>query len=277
MGLKLNHVSKRGPRCLWLKGVAHRSRGSLDHPMQVCMNPLIRAMVWDQKQIKLPYCWGYILKCVSLEYIRMPITSFMSSRYTILRTQYIQNDCCTLRHYICQSISSSALRILKWDFMMRMYADTKLTIDTLRPRQNCRHFADDIFKRTFLNENIWISTKFLLKFVPKCPFQNSIALVQKMAWRRIKKYLVCKRYVLYSISNELCCVSREKLDIEPLDGMKLVMVMRIYSKLTHFNICCQQYGDFHLLLISRHSFYSRIHAQLHGIIQATPWSVCHTF
>ena len=30
-------------------------------------------------------------------------------------------------------------------------------IDTLRPRQNGRHFADDIFKCIFLNENFWLS------------------------------------------------------------------------------------------------------------------------
>ena len=28
---------------------------------------------------------------------------------------------------------------------------------TLRPRQNGRRFPDDISKRTFLNENVWIS------------------------------------------------------------------------------------------------------------------------
>ena len=29
-------------------------------------------------------------------------------------------------------------------------------INTLRPRQNWRHFADDILKYIFLNENVWI-------------------------------------------------------------------------------------------------------------------------
>ena len=28
--------------------------------------------------------------------------------------------------------------------------------NTLRPRQNCRHFPDDIFKCIFFNENVWI-------------------------------------------------------------------------------------------------------------------------
>ena len=59
-----------------------------------------------------------------------------------------------------------------------------LPIITLRPRQNGRHFADDTFKRIFLNENVRISIKISLKFVPKCPINNIPALVQIMAWRR---------------------------------------------------------------------------------------------
>ena len=57
-------------------------------------------------------------------------------------------------------------------------------LNTLRLRQNGRHFADDIFKWIFLNENIWISIKISLKFVSKGPFNNNPALVQIMAWCR---------------------------------------------------------------------------------------------
>ena len=57
-------------------------------------------------------------------------------------------------------------------------------IITLRPRQNGRHFADDTFKCIFLNENVRISIKISLKFVPKVPIDNIPALVQIMAWRR---------------------------------------------------------------------------------------------
>ena len=56
--------------------------------------------------------------------------------------------------------------------------------NTLRPRWNEPHFADDIFKRIFFNENVWISIKISLKFVPKGPINNIPALVQIMAWRR---------------------------------------------------------------------------------------------
>ena len=54
---------------------------------------------------------------------------------------------------------------------------------TMRPRQNGRHFADDIFKCIFLNENFRISHKISLKFVSEGPIDNIPALVQIMAWR----------------------------------------------------------------------------------------------
>ena len=50
-----------------------------------------------------------------------------------------------------------------------------------RPSQFRNHFADDIFKCIFLNENVWISIKISLKFVPQGPIDN-IPLVQIMAW-----------------------------------------------------------------------------------------------
>ena len=56
--------------------------------------------------------------------------------------------------------------------------------NTLRPRQNGRHFADDTFNRIFLNENVLISINISLKFVPRGPINNISALVQIMAWRR---------------------------------------------------------------------------------------------
>ena len=55
---------------------------------------------------------------------------------------------------------------------------------TLRPRQNRRHFTDDIFKCIFLNENVWFPVEISLKFVAKGPINNITALAQIMAWRR---------------------------------------------------------------------------------------------
>ena len=56
--------------------------------------------------------------------------------------------------------------------------------NTLRPRQNGRRFADDVFKCIFFNENVSISNTIWLKFVPKCLVNNIPSLVHILAWRR---------------------------------------------------------------------------------------------
>ena len=62
-------------------------------------------------------------------------------------------------------------------------ASCRWSFNTLRPRQDGRHFSDGIFKCVFLNGNVLISIKISLKFVPKGPINNMPALVQIMAWR----------------------------------------------------------------------------------------------
>ena len=56
--------------------------------------------------------------------------------------------------------------------------------NTWRPRQNGRHFPDDIFKRIFLNENCCILMNTSLKCVPHGPINNIPSFVQIMGWRR---------------------------------------------------------------------------------------------
>ena len=58
-------------------------------------------------------------------------------------------------------------------------------INTLIPRQNGHHFADNIFKCIFLKENVWISLKISLMSVPKIQINSIPALVQMMAWHRL--------------------------------------------------------------------------------------------
>ena len=60
----------------------------------------------------------------------------------------------------------------------------QLSFNTLRPRQNGRYFADDTYKHIFLHENVRITIEISLKFVPKSPIDNILALFQIMAWRR---------------------------------------------------------------------------------------------
>ena len=50
-------------------------------------------------------------------------------------------------------------------------------INSSPPGQNGRHFADDIFRCIFVNENFCILIKISLKFVAKSPIDNRPALV----------------------------------------------------------------------------------------------------
>ena len=55
--------------------------------------------------------------------------------------------------------------------------DSYLDINALWPRQNGRHFADDIFKCIFVNEKFCILTTISVNFGPKGPIDNNPALV----------------------------------------------------------------------------------------------------
>ena len=80
------------------------------------------------------------------------------------------------------------LVVHSWDlsvmFSYFQFTAVNLLLNSLRPRPNRRHFADDIFRCIFENENEWISSRISLKFVPKVRINNIPALVQIMAWRR---------------------------------------------------------------------------------------------
>ena len=78
----------------------------------------------------------------------------------------------------CRQATSHYLNLC-WSRSLLPYGITKpLRVNTLRSRQNGRHFPDNIFNCIFLIENVWIS----LKFVPKGVIDNMAALVQIMAW-----------------------------------------------------------------------------------------------
>ena len=77
------------------------------------------------------------------------------------------------------------------------------TVNSLRPRQNGRHFADDTFKCIFLNENVRISIENSLKFVPKGPINNIPALVQIMTWRRSGDKPLSEPMIV-SLSTHIC-------------------------------------------------------------------------
>ena len=109
---------------------------------------------------------------------------------TILRPSYLHNgisytDKMTSLYWIraLKPISKIVYELVV-EILSTFFFCFNYVFNTLRPRQNGHRFADDTFKRIFLNENVRISIKFSLKFVPKGPINNIPALVQIMAWRR---------------------------------------------------------------------------------------------
>ena len=116
----------------------------------------------------------------------------LSAQYDLVGTIYCVIFWIT-EHLRFSNTFSTPYPICNWSFLwgrllllMPCYLAPGLSqqFNSLRPRQNGRHFADDIFKRIFFNENIWIPIKISLKFVPKGSINNIPALVQIMAWRR---------------------------------------------------------------------------------------------
>ena len=105
---------------------------------------------------------------------------------TVLCFQWISNHLCSL---VGQSdghsadLAQQATKICT-NVMYKSPQYYSSYLNTLRPRWNEQHFADNIFKHVFFNENVCILIKISLKFVPKGPINNIPALVQIMAWRR---------------------------------------------------------------------------------------------
>ena len=90
--------------------------------------------------------------------------------------------------YICRGLSFKAAimprALCPWGLITASCDRWAVNFNTLRPRQNGRRFADDIFKCIFLKENVWISLNISLKYIPKVPFNNIPTSVQIMAWCR---------------------------------------------------------------------------------------------
>ena len=82
---------------------------------------------------------------------------------------------CFLQQKRCCVFANLGLPVSIWN------RNIKMRVSTLMPRWNAHHFADGIFKRIFVNTNVWISTITSPTFVPKGPINNILALDQMMA------------------------------------------------------------------------------------------------
>ena len=102
-------------------------------------------------------------------------------------------------------------------------------INTLRPRQNCSHFQDDIFKCIYFNENIWISIKITLKLLPVCPINNISALVQIMAWRRLGDRPLSEP-IMVSLPTHICAIRPQWVN-----NFLLLMIRKVSDNIKYGN------------------------------------------
>ena len=147
--------------------------------------------------------WIHVLSYLCISFRTATPARGILLRMTIKSTRKKPTKLCLIKHecvynschfaddifkHICHNESGRILiQILNFRqhrFRWWRWPSSVTPFNTLRPRQNGRHFADDTFKRIFLNENVRISIKISLKFVPKAPINNNPTLVQIMAWRR---------------------------------------------------------------------------------------------
>ena len=96
--------------------------------------------------------------------------------YTSCNSRSSDNYCCWILFFYCKCKTNTHICVS--GFLCLWF------VNSLRPRQNGRLFADDTFKGIFLNEDIRILTENSLKFVPRGLINNIPAMVLIMAWRR---------------------------------------------------------------------------------------------
>ena len=130
-------------------------------------------MEWQWKAHWRPYQWCHTQDAPPIPEkwsLHLATTSYVHNRakiqcgYSVVNFPKIKN--CHNWHHIARSWGR-AIGFLLWvQFLIHVI------LNTLRPRQNGRNFADDIFKCIFLNENAWISIKISLRFVPQGPINN---------------------------------------------------------------------------------------------------------
>ena len=113
-----------------------------------------------------------------------------------------------------------------WDIL---YPWDRSAFNTLKPRRNIRHFADDIFKYICINENVWILNTIWLKFVPKGSIDNNTELVQIMASRQSGDKLLFESMMAYV--DDAICVPRPQWVNAYFPWQKDVLIVSQHSTL----------------------------------------------
>ena len=138
--------------------------------------------VWGWNMSKFQQTWWY-----------MYITTVLLQRFQVnlnsLGHRRVVKNCKCILYIENMGVFIAPVFLNLWSEKLNILREVPpwyhlVMFNSLRLRQNCRLFVDDIFKCIFLNENVWISLKISLKSVPKVRINCIPALVQVMAWRR---------------------------------------------------------------------------------------------
>ena len=122
-------------------------------------------------------------------------------------------------------------------------------INTSRPRQNGRHFADVIFKCISLNENVWTSIIMSLNFAPKGPFNNIPSSVPIMAWHQPGEKPLSEP-IMVSLLTHICVIRPQSFYIIATLSNYYWVVRRFSYRLNHpsnrkwyftLNLCTRLY------------------------------------
>ena len=123
-------------------------------------------------------------------------------------------------------------------FLTRYHSTQR--VNPLRLRQNGPHFADDLFKCIFLNENVWILIKFSLKYFLMGPINNAMELLQSCAKPSIWNSSIAAgsslAVFLFGSTNGLLirCACQDCFICLTLRVIKLLLIKRIWGR--NFNI-----------------------------------------
>ena len=141
-----------------------------------------------------------------------------------------------------------------------------MSLNTLRPRQDGRHFADAIFTCIFFNENCCILIKFSLKYVRKGPIDNNPALVQIMAWCPSGDKPLSKPMMI-SLSTHICITRPQWVKMKLVNGIilsmrkyGLVSIQSFYDPLGFFVYWCRSILTLLMLEMEYSNFGGQYHA-----------------
>ena len=93
--------------------------------------------------------------------------------------------CCSFMKWYCNHCNLLVVVSVGWSYPISECVEStrKLALTHWGQDKMAINFPEDIFKCIFLNENVWISIKISLKFVPQGTINGIPSLVQILAWR----------------------------------------------------------------------------------------------